>query len=223
MPDKLCRTCGGDLIRWSTCTECRKVIQKICRTCCVKTAEEFHFHPEQYLTVETKSIIATVQSYSNASDVKKYGKNHHDKNHIGNMLVVFGIITGVIVLGISGVTYLESSHNHDSIKSKVMISSETPTVTPTVREAYSTNTLHPSEAKPMYSNCIGMANGVDLTITCPTEYGNVYKAVVEIPSELVSQFENNVFTLRDLSVIEHMDSISVQYAKRTYESKFINS
>lgn len=228
MPDKSCRTCGGDLVKLSTCSDCRKVIQKICRTCNLKTVEDFHSHHvslESCKILETKSTIATIQSYSNTTDVKKYRKNHHNTNHTSNILVAFGIIMGVIILGISGISYLGTSYNHISTESKMTLSPVQPDGVQTVKETYHANTLQPIDhvVGPTYSNCLGSANGDSLTITCPTTYGNVYKAVVNIPSGLISQFENNVFNLRDLSIIEHVDSISIQYEKITYEAKFVNS
>ncbi|MGI0017322.1 MAG: hypothetical protein ACREA1_01285 [Nitrosotalea sp.] len=227
MPDKLCRTCGGDLIKWSTCAECRKVVQKICTTCNVKTIEEFHFHHihlEPYQIVNTKSTVATVQSYQDPPSPKISKKK---KNHRNNMLVISGIVAAIIILGV-----VSSSHPEYSIPSPSKIKEITPSESPSVIE--NTNqALHADaphvvvdnsvDTKYTYDNCLGVSDGTYLTVTCPTTYGNVYKAVVQIPTELVSQFENNIFNLRGISVIEHMDSISIQYAKKMYEAKFVNS
>lgn len=225
MPDNLCRTCGGDLIKWSTCTECRKVTQRICGTCNLKTLENHHFHNlsiTQYSMLNPKNTLATVQSYDDVSVVKKPQKSRGDKSHLSTILVVFGIVTGMIVLGMSGITYLQSSHNHESTGPLVIISSEIPQGSHVIPKANPVDMAHSNDSvKPTYGNCIGIANGVDLTVTCPTGYGYVYKAVVEIPAELISQFENKIFSLRDISITEHTDSISIQYEKRMYESKFI--
>jgi len=225
MPDKLCRTCGGDLIKWSTCTECRKVTQRICGTCNLKTLEDLHFHnlsTMPYSILETKNTLATVQSYDDVTVVKKPQKSRRDKNRLSEMLVVSGIVLGIIVLGMSGMTYLASSHNYESTDPLVIISSsEMPQVSHVAEKTNPLDVLHSSDVKPAYGNCLGIANGVDLTVTCPTEYGYVYKAVVEIPAELVSQFDKKVFSLRNISIIEHVDSISIQYEKRMYESKFL--
>ncbi len=224
MPDKLCRTCGGDLIKWSTCTECRKITQRICTICNAKTLEDFHLHHismVQYSMLETKNTLATVQNYHDVSDVQKPRKSRRDKRHLSVIPVVFGIVVGMIVLGMSGVTYLKSSYNHESTTPLVITSSEMPQVFQMVQETNPVDVSHSSnDVKPTYSNCLGIANGVDLTVTCPTEYGYVYKAVIEIPAELISQFENKVFSLRNISITEHVDSISIQYEKRMYESKF---
>lgn len=226
MPDKLCRTCGGDLIKWSTCTECRKVTQRICRMCNLKTLEDFHFHNVSIVQYSMlgRNTHATVQSYYDVSDVQKPRKSRRDTRYLSSMLVIFGVVVGMIVLGMSGVTYLQSSYNHKSTDPLVMVSSEMPHVSQTVPETNTVVIPHSdNDVKPTYNNCLGIANGVDLTVTCPTGYGYIYKAVVEIPSDLISQFENKVFSLRGISVTEHVDSISIEYGTIMYESKFMNS
>src|SRR5579863_533283 len=125
MPDISCRTCGGDLVKLSTCSDCRKVIQKICRTCNLKTMEDFHSHGislESYKILETKSTIAIIQSYSDPVKIKKPRRNHYDANLTSNILVAFGIILGLIILSISGLSYLSISYNHASTESKVTLS-----------------------------------------------------------------------------------------------------
>lgn len=34
MPDESCRRCGGSLIDYARCTECRKILLKMCKKCC---------------------------------------------------------------------------------------------------------------------------------------------------------------------------------------------
>lgn len=172
--------------------------------------------------LEIKNTHATVQSYHKISDVPKPQKSRRDKSHLSSILVVFGIVLGIIVLGMSGVTYFKSSNNESTIP-LVIISSEISQVSQVVQKTNPADVSHSSIVKPTYSNCLGIANGVDLAVTCPTGYGYVYKAVVEIPFELISQFENKAFSLRGISITEHVDSISIQYEKRMYETKFLNS
>jgi hypothetical protein len=232
MPDESCRTCGGDLIKWSACSNCRKTTQRICRTCCLKTAEDFHFHHmslESYQILETKNKMDAVHTHYNPVKVQKPRKNHHNVNHVSNILVLCGIITGVIILSISGTSYFESSYAHNLSDTKAVLFPVQQNMAQAISEPYHASIVHVSavhssdDVRPTYSNCLGMANGISLTITCPTTYGSVYKAVVDIPSGLISQFENKAFNLRELSIIEHVDSISIQYEKRTYEAKFVNS
>ena len=224
MPDKLCRTCGGDLIKLFACSECRKITQKICKACDTKTIEEFHshhIHLVPYQIVNSTSTIATVQSYNSPTNPKTHKKNRYNKNYRNNILVVSGIIAGIIILSMPSTSDLEFFLNPRISQIQVIPPSEIPIVQSEIQHI---DTTHSStDVKYTYSNCLGVSDGMHLTVTCPTEYGNVYKAVVDIPSELMSQFENSVFNLRDLSIIEHIDSISIQYAKKMYEAKFVNS
>ena len=234
MPDKLCRTCGGDLIKWSACSECRKITQKICKTCNVKTIEEIHshrIHLVPYQIVNSTSTIATVQSYNSPTNSKAPKKNRYSKNYRNNILVVSGIIVGIMisgiiagimVLGMTSTSHPESFSSPRTSQIQVSPPSDHPSVVQSETQHIDA-TYSSTDVKYTYSNCLGVSDGMYLTVTCPTEYGNVYKAVVDIPSELMSQFENSVFNLRDLSIIEHIDSISIQYAKKMYEAKFVNS
>jgi hypothetical protein len=225
MPDDSCRTCGGELIKWSTCSDCRKITQRLCQKCNLKTVKDFHSHIslKSYQVLETRSAIATMQDYSDSVNVKKPRKVHHNANQISRILVVSGIVMGMIILGISGISYFTPSYVHISTEPKTTSPSIQQDVVQTVTETNHVDTLYSSDnVKPTYSNCLGNANGISLTITCPTTYGYVYKAIVDIPSGLISQFENKVFNLRELSIIEHLDSVTIQYEKRTYEAKFVN-
>ncbi|HXU95869.1 MAG TPA: hypothetical protein VFP45_05480 [Candidatus Nitrosotalea sp.] len=226
MPDDSCRTCGGELMKWSTCSDCKKITQRLCRKCNLKTVEDFHSHIslESYKILETRNTIATVQSYSNLKNAQKPRKDPLNVKQISRILVVSGIVMGIIVLGMSGISYLSPSYVHVSTEPKTTSTPTSQNVVQTVKEAPHVNILSSNDdIKPTYSNCLGNANGISLTITCPTTYGYVYKAIVGIPSGLISQFENKVFNLRELSIIEHVNSITIQYEKRNYEAKFVNS
>ena len=226
MPDDSCRTCGGELMKWSTCSDCKKITQRLCRKCNLKTVEDFHSHIslESYKILETRNTIATVQSYSNLKNAQKPKKDPLNVKQISRILVVSGIVMGIIVLGMSGISYLSPSYVHVSTEPKTISTPISQNVVQTVKEAPHVNILSSNDnIQPTYSNCLGNANGISLTITCPTTYGYVYKAIVGIPSGLISQFENKVFNLRELSIIEHVNSITIQYEKRNYEAKFANS
>lgn len=228
MPNNLCRTCGGDLTKWSSCSECRKVTQKICTTCSIKTTEEFHshhIHLEPYQIVNAKNQVATVQSYHDSPDSKVTKKK---KSHGKITLVVSCIMVGIIILSIFGANHPESFSDPKPSQIKITTPSESSNI---IQKIMQDANQAPQDKAPQiitdvkytYNNCLGVSDGTHLTVTCPTTYGNVYKAVVQIPAELMSQFENNMFNLRGLSVTEHMDSISIQYAKKMYEAKFVNS
>ena len=42
MPDESCRQCGGSLLDYAQCAECKKIIRMICKSCRTKTIEQFH-------------------------------------------------------------------------------------------------------------------------------------------------------------------------------------
>jgi len=42
MPDESCRLCGGSLIDFAQCAECKEIISMICKSCKVKTVEQYH-------------------------------------------------------------------------------------------------------------------------------------------------------------------------------------
>ena len=224
MPDKLCRTCGGDLIKWSACSECRKATQKICKSCNMKTIEEHHSHRRHLIPhqiVNSLNTIATVQSHNRHTNPKTPKKNRHSKNYRNNILVVASIIAGIVIFGMISTSNLELFSSPKASQIQETLPSAHPIAQPEIQHSV---IIHSNtDVKYTYNNCLGVSDGMHLTVTCPTGYGNVYKAVVNIPVELMSQFENNVFNLRDLSIIEHLDSISIQYAKKTYEAKFVNS
>jgi hypothetical protein len=189
--------------------------------------EEFHahhIHLKPYQIANTKTI-ATVQSYHDHHPSPRTPKKK--KSHRNNMLVISCVIVGIMILGILSTNHLESFSSPKPSQAKAITSSENPYAIQSLRQIPQVDTPQVNidnkiDTKYTYDNCLGISDGTHLTITCPTTYGNVYKAVVQIPSELMSQFENNIFNLRGISVTEHTDSISMQYAKKMYEAKFIN-
>src|SRR5579864_2461197 len=221
MPDKSCRTCGGDLMKWSACSECRKSIQKICTTCSVKTVEEIHshrIHLEPYQIVNAKNTIATVQDYYHSSP-----HSSKKKSYRWSILVISSVIAGIIILGISSANYLEFVSSPKPSQNPVITPPDNPGIIQNTKVSHADTSHTSADVKYTYNNCLGVSDGTYLTVTCPTTYGDVYKAVVELPSELMSQFESNIFNLRGISVTEHINSISIQYAEKMYEAKFVNS
>ncbi len=51
MPEESCRTCGGTLVRLTTCSECRKTLQKKCDLC-NNITEQFHAGCKEFGSVE---------------------------------------------------------------------------------------------------------------------------------------------------------------------------
>lgn len=44
MPDMSCRTCGSELITYSQCSECKRLLRQICVRCGKKTEERIHLN-----------------------------------------------------------------------------------------------------------------------------------------------------------------------------------
>lgn len=64
MPDEFCRRCGGKLIEYLVCANCRDVVQFMCRICSQKTIERFHdgfcFTPRNLDTLTVMPLIMKV-------------------------------------------------------------------------------------------------------------------------------------------------------------------
>lgn len=221
MPDESCRTCGGELVRCALCAECRKDIQKICLACNQKTVEAIHtqcLHLDLSQKSKPRNPSIIVPNSSRSIQVLSSKKYQH------NVLEIFGIML-IIVLGISGTVYFGITHSHISnqIRLPTIIQNNGQLVT-----GASENTLQDvstyqldNVVNPTYSNCLGVSNGMHLTITCPTEYGGVYKAVVSIPLTLSSQLETKVFNIRNLAITESFDHILIEYQQKTYLAGFV--
>lgn len=54
MPDESCRRCGGSLIDYARCTECRKILLKMCKKCCGLVP--YSSHVECFRFFETTGI-----------------------------------------------------------------------------------------------------------------------------------------------------------------------
>src|SRR5215831_14936913 len=112
MPDESCRTCGGELVKCSLCSECRKVIQKICRMCNLRTNEEIHpqcLYVETYQTRNEANIAVLGTNNFNSKKTHSYKKNHHFENLTVKKLLIFGLI-GIFAMGISSVSYNDVAH-----------------------------------------------------------------------------------------------------------------
>jgi cytoskeletal protein RodZ len=174
--------------------------------------------------ITARQRLATVQSIS-VPNLKKKDKKHP------TTVAIFIMISGIIVLGISITNYAEffTAFTQSEIKP---LAPDHVTSTPVHEKTIptsqylsnqNTQTRQQAEQAFTYNNCLGVSDGTHLTVTCPTGYGTPYKAVVKIPTELIIQLESDVFNLREISITEHTDSISIQYAKKMYEAKFLNN
>lgn len=222
MPDDSCRTCGGDLIKHSRCSECRKIIQRICTSCNLKTHKEFHpkcLRLDMYQISSEKSYITTHMIHKRPEIQKNKKKN------ISNKTLVISSVIVIIISGFAFGNYLIPTLSHDQ-SSKISnnemesIGSKNQVQHPIM---YNQNleTIPNNSFKAQYSNCLGTSDGNNLAINCPTDYGVVYKAIVKIPDELVLQFESKVFHMRNFSVLENSNDLLIEYQKQTYVTTFV--
>lgn len=232
MPDDSCRTCGGELVRHSRCSECRKIIQKMCTVCNLKTHKEFHFkcmNLELY-QIGSEKIHATVQNVIyRTPEIKKTAKKN-----ISNKI---SMLLGVIVIAMAGLAFgnyvaptlshlLPTEISNDgipSIKDDQIhpIKANSQISTSNVMPEQDLHIITSSSFKAQYIHCLGVSDGNSLTINCPTDYGIVYKAIVGIPADLVSQFESKVFYMRNFSVLENSNNLLIEYKKQTYITTFV--
>ena len=205
MPDELCRSCGGDLVTHSHCGECRKVIQKICKTCDSLTRKQFHDHrdrQELITNVESGCILETISE-------KPSQKRSYPARSIA---ICIGII-GIFILGFATNAYLDLDQTPASNAEM------TNPGTATVSQVRYASTIPDS-----LQNCLAYGSGESITITCPTQYGYVYKAILDMPKDLASMFSDSVFSIRGVSVIENSDgTVMLQYQNNHYLTNFFAS
>ena len=208
MPDESCRTCGGTLVNCSLCPSCRKMTQRICNMCGFKTKEQIHSECLHVVSTQARNgmrinVITPVSSQRNKITQKPI-KAHT----LRNVLLISGIVS-FFVLGFATANYFDffqSQTNEFTMKT---------TIPQPLTQNY--NNL-PSGS---FDNCIAYGSGQSMTISCPTEYGYVYKAILDMPQQLASEFSGAVFSIRGLSVIEYPDgSVVLQYHKNLYTTSF---
>lgn len=210
MPDESCRTCGGTLVNCSLCPSCRKMTQRICNMCGFKTKEQIHskcLHNIVSTQARNGMMVNVITPMPRKKKVtnQKLEKTHH----LRNTLLVFGIV-GFFVLGFATANYF------DFFQSQTSEYQAMKTTIPQPLPQTSDNLLRGS-----FDNCLAYGSGQSMTVTCPTEYGYVYKAILEVPQKLASEFSNEVFSIRGLSVIEYSDgSVVLQYHKNLYTTNF---
>ena len=204
MPDELCRSCGGDLVTHSQCGECRKVIQKICKTCDSLTRKQFHDHwdRQELLNVENGCVLETIQE--KPSQKRSYP--------VRSITICIGII-GIFILGFATNAYL------DLDQTPISNAEMTNPGTATVSQVRYASTIPDS-----LQNCLAYGSGESITVTCPTQYGYVYKAILDMPKDLADMFSDSVFSIRGVSVIENSDgTVMLQYQNNHYLTNFFAS
>ena len=218
MPDDSCRTCGGELIKHSRCSECRKIIQKMCTMCNLKTHKEFH----------PKCMKSDLYQISNKDSITILRNKNSKANLLSKNNALIMLVSGLVAVTLIGLIFAyyddlflfhgnqQTTENGKKTPS-VMIDEKNPPQTISHQIA----DVPKYQFKAQYVNCLGISDGNSLTINCPTNYGMTYRAIVEIPNELVSQFESKSFHIRGFSISEHSSGLLIEYKKQTYTSAFI--
>lgn len=203
MPDKSCRTCGGELVMHFKCMECRKAVQKICTTCSTLTRKQFHDKcnkQELILNVPGNHVTEIVQK-------KPYFKQV--RHLVRFAAITFGVI-GFFILGFTTAAYFDIFQNPFS-NTEMMKSDNAP-----MPQAPHSETISDS-----LQDCLAYGSGESVTVTCPTQYGYVYNAILDMPKDLASKFADSVFSIRGVDLIEHSDgSVVLQYQNNNYLTSF---
>jgi len=69
MPDESCRKCGGLLLEYTVCAECRSTNQFVCRICGTKTEIRYH-DTICFNVVEAKNVVTTCYDVRHATNPK---------------------------------------------------------------------------------------------------------------------------------------------------------
>lgn len=128
-----------------------------------------------------------------------------------NALLTFGIV-GFFVLGFSFAGYLDLFESQDSTAKTIKSSIFT----------HESSKYLNNAAAAFYENCLGHGNEGSITVTCPTEIGYVYKAVLAMPYDLGAKFSNDAFSVRGISLKENSDGfVIIEYQKNRYNTRFL--
>ena len=205
MPDESCRLCGGALRTHSQCSECKKAIQRTCLKCNTLTWMQFHEHCKQFDSVpnlQNGYVLGTIQRQG------EYKRSHH----VRSISICLGIV-GFFILGLSTAAYLEVFPNIS------------PNILPVELDTNPITHMGSfSSANNIFQNCLAYGSGESVTVTCPTQYGYVYKAILETPKDLAIRFSDSVFSIRGVSVIENSDAtVILQYQNNNYLTSFFAS
>lgn len=200
MPDKSCRTCGGELVNHKLCSDCRKSTQKKCRMCSSVTPVQSHQYCMNDQPSNQKPLLVQVIPKSNSSRIR--GNSFHFS------LVAIGIV-GFFILGFAayaGIPQGMPSEAQATTNGEIKIPS------------------FPLLTAKSYDNCLAYGSGESITVTCPTDNGSVYKAILDMPQDLKKDFEGTVFSIRGVSVTENTDgSVIIQYQLQKYVTSYFGN
>lgn len=201
MPDQSCRSCGGELGNHATCSDCRKSIQKKCTACNHVTPLQPHQYCMKGHEPQKQALVQVVQ------------KNRISKTKSVHFSFLAVAIVGFFILGLAANT----SYN------------EIPQVVPDEAQATNSSTITRAPSLPVisgqsYDNCLAYGSGESITVTCPTNKGFVYKAILNMPQDLKKNFADSVFSIRGVSVTESSDgSVVLQYHVKNYVTNYFGN
>lgn len=216
MPDESCRSCGGELATHSLCLECRKVIQKICKSCNAPTRKQFHIKCVKLEQIPDSKENQVYQLIQRDTVSRKPILSGH------SMTVIFGVI-GLFTLCFATASYLGLFLNTLSVPNTGSFQNQDYRVEAIKSLATINNTAYaiPNQT---YENCLAYGSGESFTVTCPTQYGFVYKAILNMPKDLAAKFSDAVFSIRGLSLTENFaGSVILQYQNVYYKTSFFAS
>ncbi len=214
MPDESCRACGGELVTHSLCSDCRKVIQKICKSCSSPTRKQFHVQciKSDYIS-NSNQVIQIVHQRVVPRKPVLAGRS---------LAMIFGVI-GFFTLGFAASSYLGLLENTAFAPFGNALRNQPYNVQADLPSVSMNNGEH-IILNQSYENCLAYGSGESLTITCPTQYGYVYKAILDMPKGLKEKFSDSVFSMRGLSMTENPDgSVVLQYQNSYYMTNFFAS
>lgn len=198
MPDESCRNCGGGLIHYRSCSNCRKITQKKCRVCSRITVLQSHQHCMVNSTLNQKQLLVQVNQKNTISNTRK--------NSIHLSFLGVGI-AGFFILGLIANFYYGA-----------------PQGIPDEAQATNSNNIaiKSSDSFPIpngksYDNCLAYGSGESITVTCPSGNGSVYKQILNMPHDLKKEFSDSVFSIRGVIITENSDgSVILQYQLKKY-------
>ena len=202
MPDESCRTCGGELVRYSLCSECGKVTQKKCILCNNITRKQIHD-----ICIKTTSLTNSLNPQV-VKIVHKTQTSDHSRV-FRSYVVAFGIVA--VFLGMTLAVYFDLFQ----------------AVPSDVKAIYSNNKSLDQATYPTvvyqksFQNCLAYGSGESVTVTCQTDYGPAYKAILDMPKDLSAKFSYAMFSIRGVSVNENADgSVVLLYLNNEYKTNF---
>jgi hypothetical protein len=181
-------------------------------------ANEGEFHYE-CLNLQGNQIRNPKSVTILVTDIKKTSfqeNGRHLKNYLPKILLVASLIV-IFFAGVMGTNFFYFVHQSTD---SVQIAKSNPASEILISANSEINMLPKNPRAPNYIGCLGSANGNYLLIKCPTVYGYIYQTIVDIPSGLVSKFQSTIFSFRDFSVIENVNSILIDYQKKSYTASF---